>query len=125
MNESVEMAKEKVTVGRDIPPSVVEDNNPSVEKKAKKSTPKDKSSITKTRLMLSTDEFHPLSSFQAELKLRSIKNFDLNALVVRALKKLPEEYWESELEDITPLEYRVNAALSDPEMRKKLKELLI
>ena len=78
----------------------------------------------KTRCIISTDSDHPFSKFQAEIKERGVKGFDPGELLREILDTLPEEFWSKKLEELTPLEYKINAALSDPEMREKLTLLL-
>ncbi len=77
-----------------------------------------------TKLLLTSEAEHPFSVFQNELKTRGIKNLDLNEFVVTALSQIPEAWWQARIEELTPLEYRVNNALSDPNLRQKLSELL-
>lgn len=84
----------------------------------------DTSEMLKTKLLLATPLDHPLSGFQMELKARGVKNFDLNELVLSALNEVCEAWWQNKIEELTPLEYRINSALSDPNLRQKLSELL-
>ncbi len=78
----------------------------------------------RTKLLLNMENEHPLSVFQNELKIRGIKNVDLNEFVVLALSQVPAAWWQTRIEELTPLEYRVNNALSDPNLRQKLSDLL-
>lgn len=89
--------------------------------KAKKSNT---SSETKTRMILSTGDEHPFTKFLMEIKRRNVKNFDLNTFIGDILSELPSTWWDEKIESLTPLEYKINAALSDPEMREKLTSLL-
>lgn len=77
-----------------------------------------------TKLLLTSPGEHPFSTFQNEVKTRGIRNLDLNDLVVEALSEVPEAWWQAKIEELTPLEYRVNNALSNPDLRAKLSELL-
>lgn len=77
-----------------------------------------------TKLLLTSSGEHPFSAFQNELKIRGIRNLDLNDLVVAALSEVPQTWWDEKIEELTPLEYRVNNALSNPDLRAKLSELL-
>ncbi len=77
-----------------------------------------------TKLLLTSPAEHPFSVFQNELRIRGVRNFDLNDFVVYALAQLPEEWWSERIEELTPLEFRVNNALSNPDLRAKLSELL-
>lgn len=77
-----------------------------------------------TKLILTSDAEHPFSLFQNEIRLRGIRNLDINELVVEALSEVPKTWWEDKIEELTPLEYRVNNALANPDLRAKLSELL-
>ncbi len=114
------------TIGADVDTESVIQNKTQKVKKANANIDQD-SSLTETakiKLLLATEPEHPLSVFQNELKIRGIKNLDINNFVVHALNQVPKEWWQEQLEDLTPLEYRVNNALSDPKLRQKLSELL-
>ena len=78
-----------------------------------------------TKLLLTSSAEHPFSMFQNELKTRGIRNLDLNEFVVAALAEVPQSWWAERIEELTPLEYRVNSALSNPDLRAKLSELLV
>lgn len=81
--------------------------------------------VTKTtKLLLTSPGEHPFSIFLNELKTRGIRNLDLNDFVVEALSRVPQSWWDEKIEELTPLEYRVNNALSNPDLRAKLSELL-
>lgn len=77
-----------------------------------------------TKLLLTSSAEHPFSIFQNEIKTRGIRNVDLNEFVVAALNEVPQSWWFDRIEELTPLEYRVNSALSNPDLRAKLSELL-
>jgi hypothetical protein len=80
---------------------------------------------TKTsKLLLTSSADHPFSIFQNEVKNRGIRNLDMNEFVVAALSQVPQTWWLEKIEELTPLEYRVNNALSNPDLRAKLSELL-
>jgi hypothetical protein len=83
-----------------------------------------KSDEIKFKLQLVASRQHPLCNFSEEVKVRGIKNFDLNQFVLEALSTLDSSWWQEQLESLTPLEYKITAALADPEMREKLKQLL-
>tara|TARA_Y100000996_G_scaffold358389_1_gene300008 strand:+ start:86 stop:484 length:399 start_codon:yes stop_codon:yes gene_type:complete len=91
------------------------------EKKAEDKTIKD----IKTKLVLSTLPDHPLSLFQAEVKKRNIKEVNLNDIILEAINQLPSTWWEGKIDNLTPLEYKVQEALKSPDMREKLESLLI
>lgn len=97
--------------GQDVPPK-------------KKPRAKAADSGVKTRCIISTEPDHPFSHFLNELKDRGIKGFDPGDFLKEILDTLPEDFWEKKLEDLTPLEYKINAALADPKMREKLTVLL-
>lgn len=78
----------------------------------------------KIRLNLVEDENSPLFHFQNALKERGIKNLELSDLISEALATVPQEWWDAKLEELTPLEWKLHAALENPEMRAKLMSLL-
>lgn len=80
--------------------------------------------MKKTRLVLEEPIDSPLNHFQNTLKDRGVKNLDLNGLVCEALAQVPEEWWETKIEELTPLKFKLDAALEDPKMREKLISLL-
>lgn len=92
-----------------------------------KSSKEDKSNdvkIIKTRAVLATEESHPLSRFLMEAKKRGLKSFDPSAVILDALNTLDDQWWDDKLEELTPLEFKISAALTDPKMREKLTMLL-
>ena len=95
-------------------------NDVSKEKKTEDKGPKE----VKTKLLLSTLPEHPLSNFQAEIKKRNIKEANLNNLILEALDQVSENWWTEKIESLTPLEYKVKEALTNPQMREKLETLL-
>ena len=80
--------------------------------------------LVKTRCVIATKTDHPFSRFLGGLKERGVRGFDPGDFIKEALDSLPEDFWKKKLEDLTPLEFRINAALADPEMREKLSSLL-
>lgn len=92
--------------------------------KAKKKPVPTEDGLLKMKLSLSLGEDHPLRVFQSDLKARGIKNVEVADVAAEALTKLDQEYWEEKLKSVTPLEYRINMALANPEMREKLTSLL-
>ena len=102
----------------------------SIESKEKKGrapsvkVPQPESEECRLRLNLVVPHNHPLAWMQLELKSRGLKNIELGDLILEALKELPESYWLEKRDSLTPLEFRIQAALSNPEMRAKLAELL-
>lgn len=89
------------------------------------STPSPKGEeLKKTRLVLEEAIDSPLNHLQNTLKDRGVKNLDLNGLVCEALAQVPEEWWETKIEELTPLKFKLDAALEDPKMREKLISLL-
>lgn len=102
-----------------------ENESKAPKKKSKSSGPSLQNQTVKTtRLLLTSSLDHPFTNFQNEIKTRGIKNADLNELVVLALEQVPEAWWAEKIEELTPLEYRVNTALENPDLRAKLEELL-
>jgi hypothetical protein len=66
----------------------------------------------------------PLTRIQQDLKDRGIKSFDLNQLISEALQQVPAKWWEEKLEELTPIEFKLQQALEDPDMREKIISLL-
>lgn len=80
--------------------------------------------LKKIRLTLEEEESGPLHTYMNKLKERGVKNPDVSRLVANAFKEQPESWWDAQLEEETPLEWRVQAALENPELRDKLVSLL-
>lgn len=78
----------------------------------------------KLRLTLVEDEQSNLFAFQTALKERGLKNFELSDIVAEALATVPKQWWDAKIEELTPLEWKLHAALENPEMRAKLMSLL-
>lgn len=78
----------------------------------------------KLRLTILEDEQSNLFAFQTALKDRGLKNFELSDIVAEALATVPKEWWDAKIEELTPLEWKLHAALENPEMRAKLMSLL-
>lgn len=78
----------------------------------------------KLRLTLVEDEQSLLFGFQQTLKERGLKNFELGDIVAEALATVPKEWWDAKVDEITPLEWKLHAALENPDMREKLMSLL-
>lgn len=83
-----------------------------------------KNAVKKIRLNLQEEENGPLNTLQNSLRDRGLKNYDLSEVVSEALGTIPEEWWKEKLEELTPLEWKVQEALDNPEMREKLMSLL-
>lgn len=78
----------------------------------------------KLRLALAEDEQSQLYAFQQTLKERGVKNFELGDIVSEALATVPKAWWDAKIDEITPLEWKLHAALENPDMREKLMSLL-
>lgn len=78
----------------------------------------------KLRMTLVEDEQSQLFAFQQTLKERGLKNFELGDIVAEALATIPKEWWDAKVDEITPLEWKLHAALENPDMREKLMSLL-
>ncbi len=78
----------------------------------------------KLRLVRAEDEQSQLFQFQQTLKERGVKNFELGDIVAEALATVPKTWWDAKIEEITPLEWKLHAALENPDMREKLMSLL-
>ena len=83
-----------------------------------------KPSVKRIRLALNEAETGPLTTLSEALKERGLKNYDLSDTVSEALATIPESFWKEKLEELTPLEWKIQAALDNPEMREKLVSLL-
>lgn len=93
----------------------------SAEAKAKESN---KETESKVKVMMTVSGDHALSSFLNSLKSRGVKNPNLGELILDALSTLEEDWWKDKLDELTPLEYRVKQALSNPESRERLASFL-
>ena len=78
----------------------------------------------KLRITLSEPDDSPFNSFLGQLKTRGVKNFDISELVSEALNEVEERWWQDKLEDLTPIEFKLQAALENPEMREKIISVL-
>lgn len=78
----------------------------------------------KIRLTLVEDDNAALAQFQTALKDRGVKGVELSDIVTEALATVPQEWWDAKIEELTPFEYKLHAALGNPEMRAKLMSLL-
>lgn len=83
-----------------------------------------KAEVKKIRLTLEEAEDGRLTTLTNQLKDRGIKTPDLAPLVSEALEQMSDEWWAEKLEELTPLEWKVQAALENPDMREKLMSLL-
>ena len=96
------------------------------QKKDKEKTAEAKSfKEIKTKVLFSTLPTHPLSIFQSEIKKRNIKDVNLNDILLEAIDQLPTNWWKDKIESLTPLEFKVQEALKQPDMREKLENLLV
>ena len=89
-----------------------------------KSTKPAKPAVKKHKITLQESDEGPLSNLLSSLKERGVRNPDLSQVVNAAFDKMDETFWEEQLEELTPLEVRVQEAMEDPEMRQKLMDLL-
>lgn len=78
----------------------------------------------KIRITLLETEDGPLTRLQNKLKERGLKNIDLGEIVSEALGTVDETFWDEKINALTPLEFRLQAALDNPEMKQKLIDLL-
>lgn len=78
----------------------------------------------KIRLTLVEDDNTALAQFQTALKDRGVKGIELSDIVTEALSTIPQEWWDAKIEELTPFEFKLHAALGNPEMRAKLMSLL-
>lgn len=81
-------------------------------------------SLKKIRLTLEEAEDGPLHTIQAKLKERGLKHLDLSDIVSAALATVPEAWWSEKIDELTPFEWKLQAALENPELREKLVSLL-
>lgn len=80
--------------------------------------------LKKVRAVITETENGPLTTLQTKLKDRGLKNFDIGEVIAEALSTIDSEWWEKKLEVLTPIEFKLQAALENPEMRAKLESLL-
>ncbi len=80
--------------------------------------------IKKLRAVITETENGPLTTLQTKLKDRGLKNIDIGEVIAEALSTIDESWWAKKLEDLTPIEFKLQAALENPEMRAKLESLL-
>ncbi len=83
-----------------------------------------KKTSQKIKALFEVEIEHPINRFQEKCRQRGIKITDLSEILLEAINQTDESWWDDKLESLTPLEYRVSAALADPSMREKLQELL-
>lgn len=98
--------------------------NPASIKASKRKGADSGPSTKKIRLIIEEPDNGPLSLLTTQLKERGLKVPDFGIIVQEALGKMDEEWWKQKLEDLTPLEWKVQAALENPDMRDKLMSLL-
>lgn len=79
---------------------------------------------SKLKITLPDAPEHPFYQFVEELKFRRIKNLDLGELILEGLSNVDESWWKKKIDQLTPLEFRVDVALADPSLRDKLTEFL-
>ena len=79
--------------------------------------------LKKVRAVITETENGPLTTLQTKLKDRGLKNFDIGEVIAEALSTIDSEWWEKKLEVLTPIEFKLQAALENPEMRAKLESL--
>ena len=80
--------------------------------------------LIKLKLVLAEPVDSPLNRFQQSLRERGVKNIDLNPIVSEALSQVPESWWDQRLDELTPMEFKLQQAMEDPEMREKIIALL-
>lgn len=93
-------------------------------KPIKRQAAKKANELKKLRIIIEESEEGLLHSFMAKLRDRGIKSPDLGVLILDGLSELPETWWEEKLDSMTPLEWKVQAALENPDLREKLVSLL-
>lgn len=93
-------------------------------KKSKRQGAEAKSQLKKIRLTIEEAEDGRLHTFMNALRDRGVKSPDLGVLVAEALATVDENWWSNKVEELTPLEWKVQAALENPDLREKLVTLL-
>ncbi len=83
-----------------------------------------KTASKRIRLTIVEEDTGPLTQLSEKLKERGLKNYDLSDTVAEALATIPDTFWMEKLEALTPLEWKIQAALDNPDMREKLVSLL-
>ena len=87
-------------------------------------TKKKSTSPSKMKFQLHVPTEHPFYAFGEVLKQRKAKALDLGALTLEALASVEKDWWTKKLEELTPIEYRINLALKSPELREELSSFL-
>ena len=80
--------------------------------------------LKKVRAVITEDETGPLTVLQTKLKERGLKNFDIGEVIAEALSTIDQDWWDEKLDTLTPIEFKLQAALENPDMRAKLETLL-
>ena len=80
--------------------------------------------LLKLKVNLPVESDGKLNQLLSELKERGIKNVDAGPIISEALDLVPDQWWAEKLQELTPIEVRVQLALQDPDMRAKLLDVL-
>jgi hypothetical protein len=91
---------------------------------SKPATPVKTAKPMKLKLNLTIEEDHPFFGFLNEVKERKIQELDPADFILEVFANLDGDFWNHELEKRTPLEYKLQQALTNPEMREKLSVIL-
>lgn len=95
-------------------------------RKAKGLSDDDSSSLVKKALKISLDEEkfpEGLQNLLASQKEYSVK-YDIGEIILEALSKVSAADWAQMSDDHIPMNVKIMAAMENPEMREKLKNLL-
>jgi hypothetical protein len=65
-----------------------------------------------------------VKELQKTLAARGKDSINVNELINAALDAVPDKFWEEKLNDLTPLIWKFEEALKDPEKEKALRQLL-
>lgn len=99
------------------------DDSPTSKKKSHTTVTSNDSSL-KLKLSLDLDSNHPLSLCCQDLKNRGVKNIDYNLLITEALLEVDSDWWKKKIDELVPLDLKLQEALQDPDLRSKLAEFL-
>ena len=81
-----------------------------------------KENLLKLKLQLDIEDTHPLAKTYNQLKDRGVKSPDVTELIISALEQVSDAWWKERVEEMIPLDIKVQEALKNPKMREKLNE---
>ncbi len=80
---------------------------------------------TKIKLALEEDKLpEGFLNLITSLKKYGVKDIPLTSIVTEALNEVSQDDWDLLIDKVTPFEYKIKAAMEDPELKEKLMNLL-